>query len=235
MVTASPTATSRVPATREAWQRVAEHLMAPELHRHTGRVGLRPSFRGVGTPEFERDGERFRLRLEGRHLIALADSTETWVPLTTLGEVAERLSLPLDPIEGVYEPLTSDDPDSPLAVDDEAAEVLGEWIGLVDAALNEFRTRHRDADPTIAQLWPEHFDLAISMSEINFGGALGDHVDGGRPRPYAYVGPWIMREGDFWTESYGAALDAADVTSPADLMAFFEAGLVAATSDGSTA
>ena len=36
-------------------------------------------------------------------------------------------------------------------------------------------------------LWPEHFDIGISVGEVNYGVSAGD---GYLAVPYAYVGPW---------------------------------------------
>ena len=36
-------------------------------------------------------------------------------------------------------------------------------------------------------LWPEHFDVAVTDNEVNYGVSAGDD---GHPLPYAYVGPW---------------------------------------------
>ena len=43
------------------------------------------------------------------------------------------------------------------------------------------------------QLWPEHFDLATTIDEVNYGGSPGDD---GHPLPYLYVGPWTPPEPD---------------------------------------
>jgi hypothetical protein len=50
-------------------------------------------------------------------------------------------------------------------------------------------------------LWPEHFDVGISLDEVNYGVSPGDaHLD----EPYAYAGPWQPRQGSFWNASFGA-------------------------------
>jgi hypothetical protein len=49
-------------------------------------------------------------------------------------------------------------------------------------------------------LWPEHFDIGISVDEVNYGVSPGDvHI----PEPYAYVGPWHPRVGTFWNTGFG--------------------------------
>ena len=53
-----------------------------------------------------------------------------------------------------------------------------------------------DDDPTEAQLWPEHFDLALSIGpdggRANVGASPGD---ADHDAPYLYVGPWEPRPG----------------------------------------
>ena len=105
-----------------------------------------------------------------------------------------------------------------------------EWFRFVDTALEEFRHRHAALLPSVVQLWPEHFDLACSIGEINFGGSPGDAGDSGRVEPYLYVGPWSPPPvGGFWNEPYGAALERSAVTTVDDALEFFERGLAAAS------
>ena len=70
-------------------------------------------------------------------------------------------------------------------------------------------------------LWPEHFDLGIAVDEVNYGISPGDAR---QPSPYAYVGPWTKREGQFWNAAFGS-LRAATELLDADLVAaYFSAG-----------
>src|ERR687898_1263919 len=62
------------PATRGALHAVAEHVLAAALHRSTGRIGLRATPDGFGTPRFTVDGggrqvpgRRHRSRRHARH------------------------------------------------------------------------------------------------------------------------------------------------------------------------
>ena len=75
----------------------------------------------------------------------------------------------------------------------------------------------------MVQLWPEHFDLATTVSGVNYGGSPGD---AGHPTPYLYVGPYTppTPDGGFWNEPFGASVDLAAVGSPADALAFFREG-----------
>jgi hypothetical protein len=77
-------------------------------------------------------------------------------------------------------------PEDPLEVDEQAAVELARWLATGEAAL---RGLAPDQTPV---LWPEHFDLSITVDEVNYGVSLGD---GFLAEPYAYVGPWAHREG----------------------------------------
>ena len=70
-------------------------------------------------------------------------------------------------------------------------------------------------------LWPEHFDLGISLDEVNYGVSPGDSQI---PRPYAYVGPWSAREGTFWNTPFGAARPLTELPDVDALVAFFHEG-----------
>lgn len=52
-------------------------------------------------------------------------------------------------------------------------------------------------------LWPEHFDVAVTVGEVNYGVSAGDDY---HPLPYAYVGPWTPRSGEFWNAPFGGVL-----------------------------
>jgi hypothetical protein len=67
-------------------------------------------------------------------------------------------------------------------------------------------------------LWPEHFDVAVTLDEVNYGVSLGD---GYLPEPYAYVGPWQPRTGEFWNAPFGAAKPLTGM----DVEDFFRTGL----------
>ena len=70
-------------------------------------------------------------------------------------------------------------------------------------------------------LWPEHFDVGITVDRVNYGVSPGDASIGS---PYAYVGPWEVPAGEFWTQPFGAALPVTDTTSPATILDFFRTG-----------
>jgi hypothetical protein len=70
-------------------------------------------------------------------------------------------------------------------------------------------------------LWPEHFDLAVTVDEMNLGVSPGDSWSA---EPYAYVGPWEPRRGDFWNAPFGAARPMSALPDVDALAAFFTEG-----------
>jgi hypothetical protein len=208
--------------TRQTLHALAEHLLAGDLFRSVGRIGLRPTPGGFGQPEHLTDGRRRRLRIDGSFLVVLDGDTERWLELTTAGHAASFAGVDLGPPAGVYAPETQLDPDQVLAIDPDAAARLASWFDLVGRALEEVRRRHADAEPSLVQLWPEHFDVACTIDEVNLGGSPGD---ADHPEPYLYVGPWTPRVGEFWNEPWGASLHWAEVPDIAAAVAFLEDGL----------
>jgi len=69
--------------------------------------------------------------------------------------------------------------------------------------------------------WPEHFDLAVTLGEVNYGVSPGDDAI---PYPYAYVGPHVQRAGAFWNEPFGAARAISELADADGVLAFFEEG-----------
>lgn len=213
--------------TRLALHTFAEHLLAGDLWRRTGKIGLRRTPGGFGQPETLIGGTRHRIRVDGTCLVVLDGDVERWSELSSPAGAASFADTVLGAPTEVFTPETELRADEPLIVDPAAAAMLADWFALVEAALEELRRRQRDREPTIVQLWPEHFDLACSMSEINVGGSPGDaaHDD-----PYLYVGPWKPIEGPDWNEPWGMSLPASAVHDAADALEFFETGLRAASS-----
>ena len=128
----------------------------------------------------------------------------------------------------MYTPATPLDLDAPLDIDAGAARALGDWYGF-SASLLAAMTAAASADdhPDEVQIWPEHFDIAMSLgpdgARANYGGSPGDadHAE-----PYLYIGPWSMdgRDGEFWTEAFGASLSYAALLDGTDAAAFLRQG-----------
>jgi hypothetical protein len=203
--------------TRDSWHRVAEHVLAAGQFAAAGTIRLRPSPGGFSTTAGV-DGRQ--LAVVGLTLVVSdGDDTRT-APLSTVGALAAFAGV-RPGLTGSYSPATSPDPDASLAGDAAAAQVLAEWFALGDVALRRFagETGH----PQEPVLWPEHFDLGVTVDSINFGFSPGDVSIA---EPYLYVGP---HEGppagdDFWNAPFGAAITADHIRTADDAVAFCAKG-----------
>jgi hypothetical protein len=107
-------------------------------------------------------------------------------------------------------------------VDEDAARALGDFYGFSCSTLEELRHAESDEDPSLTQLWPEHFDIAIELGlerrgrRANYGASPGDED---HAEPYLYVGPWSAEvSGELWNATgfkgaeltYSELLDAPD-------------------------
>jgi len=184
--------------TRRSWHGLAELVLAGPQHRRSGTIRLRiveGGFATVKDPQLSVVGDRVGdVAVEG----------------LTFAEVAARLGVDVGAPEGVYGDGSGVQADESITVPDAAA--LGAAFNRGDAALRLFAP---DQTPV---LWPEHFDVGVTVGECNYGVSLGDSaID----EPYAYVGPWTPRTGPFWTEPFGAARRLRDLD---DIAAFFAEG-----------
>jgi hypothetical protein len=106
--------------------------------------------------------------------------------------------------------------------DTAAASALGDFYGFACSVLEQLRADEGDGDPSIVQLWPEHFDLAIELGDqragqrANFGASPGDDD---HEEPYLYVGPWSGEvSGELWNGRgfTGAELTYSDLIAAED-------------------
>jgi hypothetical protein len=217
-------------ATREALRAVACYVLGPARKARTGRIALTPVPGGIGTPPFD-DGSWIGVR--GDQLVV--EPGPGGAPLTTLRAAAEAIGRPLDPDPGVGHDLPPFEPDAPLAVDAVASAALAEWYAFGATVFLALGARHTDrwrAGP--AQLWPEHFDLALVLEDgdghqVNVGASPGD---GTIDEPYVYVGPWdrsVLGSDPFWNAPFGAVLRRGDLglgaAAPIDAGAFIDDAL----------
>ena len=164
--------------TRRALHAVAELLIAGPQYKAVGdiRLAARPGGFGgwVGpTPS----------AVSGTDLIT---ATGRFPLGGSVNDLARRAGITPRALRDVY----TGGPDFSFAeatdVTASAAEVLLRAFADGDAAL-------RSLDPgQMPILWPEHFDIGISVAEVNFGVSPGDALIG---EPYAYVGPWQVPDG----------------------------------------
>jgi hypothetical protein len=196
-------------ATRRSLHGVAELVIAGPQFRTQGSIELRVRPGGLG-------GNLSSLRVEGSDLVW--DGGRTLLQ-GTCRELAAASGQEVSDLAEVYHQGSGVAADERLTFDLAALELLLSWFGRGDAAMRAFAP---DQEPV---LWPEHFDVGIALDEVNYGASPGDAAHAG---PYAYVGPWTAREGQFWNASFGAFRDAADLPDVEAVVTFFTAGRDAA-------
>ena len=197
--------------TRRALQRLAEQVVSPARERANGKIGLRYTHGGFGTPFFSSD---VQVRVQGGDLIVQQGKTERPAPITTLAAAAAHLGNEIGTAAG---------DDAPLPVDPDAAAFLGDWYGFAASVLEELRaSAGRDADPSRVQLWPEHLDVAVELgrddrrARATYGLSPGDDA---HPDPYVYVAPWVEpAPGELWqaNDFSGAELPYAELLEAED-------------------
>jgi hypothetical protein len=193
-------------STRRVLHGVAELVLAGPQHARSRTVRLRVTaggFETVAQPE---------LRVDRLDLV----SAEGTVALSgTFAGVARAAGVEAQTLREVYSGGPALHPDDPVVLDPAAVEVILDAFAVGDAALRAFAP---DLEPV---LWPEHFDVAITSDEVNYGVSAGDEH---HARPYAYVGPWTARRGTFWNQPFGAARPMTDLVDTAALLDFFHEG-----------
>jgi len=208
--------------TRRALHQVAEHVLSAARKRATGHeITLRPSPGGVRTPSLP-DGRI--LALIGDEIAVLEGRSERRARLRTVRAAAEFAGVEPGFPWTKHPPGTDFEPDRPLQVDVTSARTLADWFALGDAALRTLADELAPAAPPEPQIFPEHFDLALTIAEVNYGASPGDDAI---PLPYLYVGPFggPPAGGDpFWNADFGAYLPAGDVPSEQAALAFFHDG-----------
>jgi hypothetical protein len=193
-------------ATRRSLHGVAELILAGPQYRLGGRIELRVVPDGFATI-VEPD-----LRVTADGLV----TPDRVLPLTgTYAELGRLAGVDAGALEEVYGGGSGVTAGEEIIVERSAAEYLLRCYILGDEALR----RLGGADAPV--LWPEHFDAAITLDEINYGVSPGDEYVA---EPYAYVGPWRPREGAFWNAPFGAARPVRTLGDAAAITAFFVQG-----------
>ncbi len=217
------------PATRLALHRVAAYVVSPTRRQAMGRMGLRATPGGFGTPSFSGPDGITRVGVEGVDFVVHSDGGRRTQPLSTLAAAGSFAGVDPD-VDWASEldiPAPSD-LDRRLDIEPRDAEALAGWFAFAWAILEALSM---DPDSTAAsdpQLWPEHFDPAIEIGDpdgktrASYGFSPGDvtkdATPGPEPLPYLYVGPWYpddKPESDYWSAGRLAILRYADlITEP---------------------
>ena len=226
-------------STRENLHRVGFHVLSTVRENATGKIALRWTRDGFGTPFY---GEDEQLRVEGTLLVHQSGPSIRHTPITTLDAAARFAGI-------AYEPEKAERFDAPpaiaggraLAVEPAAARALADWFGFGYSVLEELRRAALpDDDAGRVQLWAEHFDPAVEIGDADagrrasYGASPGDAA---HPEPYLYVAAWgeVDRSDPFWNdESFNGAhlpyrelIDATDQRVAA--LAFYRRGLATLT------
>jgi hypothetical protein len=195
--------------TRRSLHAVAELVLAGPQYRRSGTIRLRVTPGGLATvtdPEVRVDGVR------------LVTGDQQWsIAGHSCAELAEAIGRPLSSLKDVYHDATDVSEVEPLDVQRAAAAWLMRCWVAGDEALR------RLAPTETPVVWPEHFDVAIRLDDVNYGVSPGDiHID----EPYAYVGPPTKRTGAFWNQPFGAARTMRELggADPVQVLAFFTEG-----------
>ncbi|HYN75323.1 MAG TPA: hypothetical protein VEV13_03920 [Candidatus Limnocylindria bacterium] len=199
----------RLGRSRRTLHGLAEGLLAGPQYLSSGTIRLRVvpgGFATVSEPDVSVVGGN--LLVEGRPFAVTG----------TFGElaVAAGLTWAVPTLYTDHSDVTPDDV-ADLHLDD--ASTVAEWFARGFTALTSLWP---EVTPV---LWPEHFDLAISVDEVNYGVSPGDAA---HPEPYAYVGPWSFSTwqapAPWWNVPFGAARPASDLPDVDSVAAFFREG-----------
>ncbi|HEY5888620.1 MAG TPA: hypothetical protein VIT24_12870 [Acidimicrobiales bacterium] len=218
-------------ATRRSLHAVGEHVLGAALYQGRHRIGLRQFTGGFATQNYLhiRDGAAVQRRamVVGTEIVVRDDdlaggTIEDRAPMTTLAAAGVLVDVEPGMAADLYNPEPMPAVDEELVVDAAAAAFLAELTAIGYAALVILCAHYVDDAPAEIQLWPEHFDLATSFDEVNYGLSPGDAA---HPWPYFYVGPWSPPPvGGFWNEPFGASLEVQEVPTVDDVLAFFGTG-----------
>lgn len=222
--------------TREALHALAERVLKPAREQANGKIGLRFTRGGFGTPFFGQDAQ---LRVLGDELIVQEGEHERSASIVSLAQAAKHVGTGLLPSAAGGQPLAA----TPLAIDAGASAFLGHWYGFGTSVLEELRASvGEEAEPSRVQLWPEHFDVSVELGaeaagrRAGFGASPGDEQ---HRQPYLYVVPWgDAPAGELWQASgfsgaelpYAALLEAGSGDAQRELAVRFFADRLAALS-----
>ncbi|MGW7683331.1 hypothetical protein ACWGID_21530 [Kribbella sp. NPDC054772] len=188
--------------TRRSLHGVAELLLAGPQHRQGRGIRLRVVPGGFGTL----DGT---LRVAGDSLVSPTVS----VRLTgTYAELAAAVGVEASRLDDVYSGGPKIAPDDHLEIDPAATRLLEDAFARGDAALRDL------APGETPTLWPEHFDVGVSIDKVNYGVSPGDDD---QPEPYAYVGLPTPRTGEFWNAPFGAVRPLSELAQLSGIREFF--------------
>ncbi len=214
--------------TRRTLHAIGETILAGPQHRLTGTIRLFAAPGGFRTGPFGAP-DRF-LAVRDTDLVVVDGIGERLIPLRgTLGDLAEQAGVDFGAPVGVYPP--SVDPPAAtdqVRVDPDVTASIAVAIAMGDEAGRLLSATHAPGGAVTPVLWPEHFDIGVTLDDVNYGVSTGDDLI---PEPYAYVGPHQPRRGAFWDQPFGATRLIQDLGGVPELLGFFEQGRAKAAHD----
>lgn len=205
--------------TRDHLHQIAYFALSPARHGVDGKMGLRATPGGFGTPEFEGRVAR----VDGSLLVHEEGGNVATRQISTVRAAAEFFGDSYAEVwfEDFKDPLTPIGPDVALSVDADDSHLIGSWFDFGFEVLDSFRGSGRDADdPSATQIWPEHFDAAMETGDsesgkrASYGFSPGDEE---HAEPYVYVAAWgeIDRSNVYWNDEAfnGSSLSYAELAA----------------------
>jgi len=209
---------SRLPALTDQYTptvlslgQLAFFVMAPARFAVQGKLGLRYTHGGFGTPFYGNDRQ---VRIDGDFLVVQEGAIATGEKVTTLRRAGRQVGI--DYLEkwgpDWHDPPAPADPDTPLTVDSRAARICSDILGFGFSVLEQIRIEARnDEKPSRVQLWPEHFDTALEIGVEAAGRRAGFGASPGyqaHPEPFVYVSPWAKDwlDDPYWNADFGGSI-----------------------------
>jgi hypothetical protein len=205
-----------------AINQIAFFAMAPARHSANGKVGLRYTHRGFGTPFF---GNDVQVRIETDQLVVQERDSVRNTVISTTRSATEFIGVPYRETWGPkwHDPPAPTDPDQALKVDIVAAAIASDIIGFAFSVLEQFRYESPTSDPSRVQLWPEHFDAAVEIGDADRGQRAAFGVSPGyaaHPEPFVYVSPLEKSNLDdpYWNADFfgGSVLEYSELVDVED-------------------
>jgi hypothetical protein len=220
--------------TRVGLHTLAEWVVSPARAAANGKIGLRWTYGGFGTPFFTIDGRDRQVRIDGIELVVDDGENERRTDLTTLAVAADVAVAELAAAKA-YTPTTDPDDAAPALVEALGTAFFSDWFGFAASVLEQVRFEATaDEDPSRVQIWPEHFDMAFEQGTESTGRRAGygcSPGDADHRLPYAYVVPWgEVPDEPYWAETHfrGASFGWDEIAAATDQRAavldFFRRG-----------